>query len=801
MSAEVLDALLETSAHVAALVVAALLLERVLAGALSPRTRLALWLVVMARLALPALPEVPREVAPPTTWVTRAVARPSTPGDRAPSSATAPTTPEASTVTDRARRAAEATSPGASSAGAPAGPAPSPRLERGRDVVEEGAGDEALAATPRPAPPAHAPRRVALAPALVAAWLAGVALSLARMALAERALRRALRVAAPAPAPLLALVDDVAARVGLARAPRVALSDALGSPAVHGWRRPTLVLPPSVAALDDDALRCVLAHECAHVRRGDLVLAPLLAVLRAVWWFHPLARLAAARLADALEEARDQDALRMLGAAQCAANASARVHYARVLVRLAETRAGLAAPGAFAMAVPRRGLTRRVHMILAPNPSSLPLRLASVAGVSLLAWLGLVAASPAQDRSGGDAPRGALAARPLQLDTGGGGAAAAPARGLIEVELPSSTPQWILDLEARLDSRLERVHFAETPLPEALLWLGAEAGFAVVLGEEVQQNPMEYWVTLDVSQVTVRDVLDVLCEYGEGLEWTPVEVAGGGALRVDQPYATTHATELRLYKVQDLLSALREAFGPEHASIDDLIDTVRTFATPRTEVWDRENTSLAVWEGLLCVRQTREVHRQVHALLERLAARELAAPPAHEPWRAALEAKLATVVDIEATDTRLSDLIASTLADAGVAVIDPWVEIDQYDDIEQRDFSLRRVTLRDALTQLLAMTELRYTLRAGGIEVRHEDPVEVYLHPLGGLLKDLEPERRAERFDGIDGFLRSTIDASSWDRPDVGYRWLGDLLIVRQTHANQVKVRELLSQLERALAR
>ena len=57
-----------------------------------------------------------------------------------------------------------------------------------------------------------------------------------------------------------------------------------------------------------------LAHELAHLRRGDLWLGWVPALAEALLFFHPLVRRAAREYALAREEACDAEALRLTGA-------------------------------------------------------------------------------------------------------------------------------------------------------------------------------------------------------------------------------------------------------------------------------------------------------------------------------------------------------------------------------------------------------------------------------------------------------------------------------------------------------
>ena len=84
-----------------------------------------------------------------------------------------------------------------------------------------------------------------------------------------------------------------------------------GLPAVIGLWRPRIVLPADAmdryAASERDLM---LAHERAHVVRGDLVANAAVAGLRCLFWFNPLVHLAAMRFRHDQELACDQQVVR-----------------------------------------------------------------------------------------------------------------------------------------------------------------------------------------------------------------------------------------------------------------------------------------------------------------------------------------------------------------------------------------------------------------------------------------------------------------------------------------------------------
>ncbi|RYZ35802.1 MAG: M56 family metallopeptidase, partial [Myxococcaceae bacterium] len=109
--------------------------------------------------------------------------------------------------------------------------------------------------------------------------------------------------------------EFLASEAGLRRPPLLLVSDEVMSPLAAGLVSPAIVLPSkAVREFPEDALRMALAHEVAHLRRGDLWLGWVPALAETVLFFHPLARRAAREYALAREEACDAEALRLTGA-------------------------------------------------------------------------------------------------------------------------------------------------------------------------------------------------------------------------------------------------------------------------------------------------------------------------------------------------------------------------------------------------------------------------------------------------------------------------------------------------------
>ncbi|MCW5559990.1 MAG: hypothetical protein KIT22_19405, partial [Verrucomicrobiae bacterium] len=118
---------------------------------------------------------------------------------------------------------------------------------------------------------AQAPAALTREARLLLAWISGALLLAAGFWVRNRPVRRLARQAADAPEDLQAQVREAARALGLRRIPKLRLSAANHSPAVCGFLRPVILLPAELAGrLTPDALRLVLLHELAHLKRGDL---------------------------------------------------------------------------------------------------------------------------------------------------------------------------------------------------------------------------------------------------------------------------------------------------------------------------------------------------------------------------------------------------------------------------------------------------------------------------------------------------------------------------------------------------
>jgi len=199
---------------------------------------------------------------------------------------------------------------------------------------------------------------------LVLAWLAGIAWQVRCMLLQRGRLRWLLSRATAATEPrLLAVMEQVAAQLGLSQRPKLVLTDGQGIPFVCGLLRPVLVLPRSLMAeLDPDQLREVMLHELGHLKRRDLWWSWIPTLARIVYFFHPVAHWVSFRIRLERELACDQLAMTFGGRSAA--------EYAEVLVQVVSH---ASMPAALTMGS-LEGLStfwkRRLTMLLSTSQSS-----------------------------------------------------------------------------------------------------------------------------------------------------------------------------------------------------------------------------------------------------------------------------------------------------------------------------------------------------------------------------------------------------------------------------------------------
>lgn len=112
---------------------------------------------------------------------------------------------------------------------------------------------------------------------------------------------------------ILELLEDCKEELGIRTYLAIVETPHTRAPALFGWIRPRLLLPPGILdTLSQDRLRHVFLHELAHLKRHDIALNWLVAGAQALHWFNPLVWLAFQQARLDMELACDELALARL---------------------------------------------------------------------------------------------------------------------------------------------------------------------------------------------------------------------------------------------------------------------------------------------------------------------------------------------------------------------------------------------------------------------------------------------------------------------------------------------------------
>jgi beta-lactamase regulating signal transducer with metallopeptidase domain/5-hydroxyisourate hydrolase-like protein (transthyretin family) len=191
-------------------------------------------------------------------------------------------------------------------------------------------------------------------------WLAGCLVFGLKLLGAARLLRRRLAACRPVTdAAVLELLETACGRIGLRRAPALLVTPESVSPCVAGAWTPRIVLPESVIT-DSSISRLghLLAHELAHLARGDLWTNWLLLTARVFHWFNPVVWWTIREMQAEREAACDELALSALGETDRSA-------YAATIIDLATNLApSEIAPGMIGLFSSTRRLQNRVERLV-----------------------------------------------------------------------------------------------------------------------------------------------------------------------------------------------------------------------------------------------------------------------------------------------------------------------------------------------------------------------------------------------------------------------------------------------------
>ena len=247
----------------------------------------------------------------------------------------------------------------------------------------------------------------------------------------------------------------------------------LATPATVGEQSPLILLPEDWTTWDEAERRAVLAHELAHVCRGDFLAGLLAQLCVALQFYHPLAHWLSARLRLEQELAADAWTARLNGGTMPYLTTLARMALRRDDQRLGwPARAFLPSRHTFVRRIEMLRNSRNVrHAQLSPRWRFLTLGALAALGVAVAGFRGPVrspllqaAVLPSQDDPANDGPK----AGPVTIDL---------------KYLPAGTRAFVAGKPAELFARREFRTFGKTLANQS----GPGGPFAMFPPEETEQ--------------------------------------------------------------------------------------------------------------------------------------------------------------------------------------------------------------------------------------------------------------------------------------------------------------------------
>ena len=147
-----------------------------------------------------------------------------------------------------------------------------------------------LAQSPAPLPPEAVVPAWTWREGLLAVWGIGILAFASVTLLRVLCFRRLLRKAERGPNELEDLAGRLSRRMGVRRCPEILILPVRITPAVWSlFGRPRIVLPEELAReMQPDQMETILAHELAHIRRGDHLVRLLELAVTTVFWWNPI---------------------------------------------------------------------------------------------------------------------------------------------------------------------------------------------------------------------------------------------------------------------------------------------------------------------------------------------------------------------------------------------------------------------------------------------------------------------------------------------------------------------------------
>jgi type II secretory pathway component GspD/PulD (secretin) len=179
-------------------------------------------------------------------------------------------------------------------------------------------------------------------------------------------------------------------------------------------------------------------------------------------------------------------------------------------------------------------------------------------------------------------------------------------------------------IERKLQAAKIDADFKETPLKEVADFIRDLVGINVIFDKDVDSSVA---VTLQAKGVSAKTVLNIVCSaHSLGSKVTD------GILVITTKEKAQGDVHLEIYEITDIAMPIKNfpggelTFGEEGVIItppplddpspdlgDFVVEMVRNFTGSQS--WDNDRASIMYQNGLLVVRQTKEVHRKIQKIL------------------------------------------------------------------------------------------------------------------------------------------------------------------------------------------
>jgi bla regulator protein BlaR1 len=376
-------------------------------------------------------------------------------------------------------------------------------------------------------------------------WALGTMWMLLRILWASVMLSLAVRRMSPVrDEKVLSLLDRCRAELGVRRQLRVLTSPMIGAPALMGFLRPSLLLPPTVLENFNPAeLRLILLHELAHLKRHDVAINWLASILQALHWFNPIVHLVFARLRSDRELAADELVLSLTGDEQ-------RGDYGDTLVKLLQTLSRRPAlSGTVGILERVHPMRRRITMIAQFHRNAPRWTLAAAACLLILAALGLTD----RVRGGDDAPGPVATIHPSTQSTRARSAdsPATQASAIVGTTSPDDAK-----VVALLQKQLPEVRFDAIGFPDVIDFLRDVTGANITVNWralEAAGIDRNAPVSVRLKDITFEQALThVLRDVGGGTVKLAFAVSEASVV-ISTEEELSSRVQLRTYVVTDLL--------------------------------------------------------------------------------------------------------------------------------------------------------------------------------------------------------------------------------------------------------